>query len=86
MLRNETSAIDHLGVDVILQLPLEGVLDDPEGIATIVTHEILYVFQQERFRPLRRNNAGYIEEQRALSGAFKAMWPAKSVLLAHAGN
>jgi len=66
---------------VVAKLALERSTDDAEGVAAVVRHQVLHVFQEECWRPVRRDDPGDVEEQSALGLAKEAVRAAQSVLL-----
>ena len=66
VLGHEVLPVDDFPVHLIAQFILQSVNNDLERAALVVRGQILHVLQQERRRSLRRDDAGHVEEQRAL--------------------
>ena len=60
-------------------------MDDLPGLSSIVRQKILYVFQQEDWRPLDLGNCDDVEEKCSLRGVLESMFTSKAVLLRNAG-
>lgn len=85
MLRYEVGAVDDAGVDVVAEI-VERALDDVEGAALVVRHQIFDVFEQEGAWLFFLDDAADVKEQRALRLVGKSVGAAEGVLFGNAGN
>src|SRR3546814_8779175 len=83
MLRHEVLPVHHLAVNAVAEILRQHLLDDAEGVALVVTDQVLHVFQQERLWPFRLQDARDIEEQRALCLVGKTVGTPECVLFRH---
>ena len=79
-------AINDTVVHLVAEFFPQGLQDDPEGVALVVRHEILHVFEHEGQGALGGDNARNVKEQGSLGGAFETVRPSQGVVLAYPGN
>ena len=84
MLGDEVLAVDDLPMHLVAQFVLQRVEDDFERAPMVVGRQVLHVFQQERRRTFRGDDARHVEEQGALGLVPEAGLAAEAALLRHA--
>lgn len=81
VLWDNSSGIDNFNVQVVAQLPLQGVDDRLERPALVVTFQIPYVFEQKSSRPLSLQDSNDLKKQSPLGLVLEAMFIAQRGVL-----